>query len=518
MFRSLPVLLLTFVTLTVYATNVKRYDVYEHTITHSSSAISNVWEDVTVAVKLTAPSGKTFSIGGFYYDTNTWKFRFSPNETGTWNWEYSINSSGKKSGTFNCVASDNPGCIKLNPDNPYRWVHDNGEPFYVFGTQDCIEFSKYSFNELAEKNWKAGGSDNLTFDEYLDVFQACGFNLWRLNNGNCSPKLIVKLDPAGNSYDAKIGRLFDKYAQKIRAHGMRIFNVIFEWSIPFAKETSNTAKMDALKRYVTYFINRYGAYTDFWELANEYKAKDYNDKLIDILAEHVKKVDPYQPSFVSVSWQRDDIASLDIISPHAYISPQPASFETGLLNKINQWKKKNKPIIYGELGNYNCSHENLSTFRWRVIMWSLFFSEASGIFWHQHSTDYCPNSAANLYLHPDLQKYFKYYTDWRAGFDSKAKPGNVSTTVDNVRIYSLTGPKHYGLYIFDYSSYDKIRTGLKVTIAPQGTGSGTWANPKTGEDIDSFIITKSGAQTVTVPDFKADIALKITLQPTSIRN
>jgi len=126
------------------AADIPCYSVFEHTITHSSAGISNVWEDVAIDVTLIAPSGKQHTIGGFFYDTNTWKFRFAPDETGTWKWEYTINGTGKKSGAFSCVASNNPGFLKINPDNPFRWVHDNGDPFYIFGVQDCIEFSNYA--------------------------------------------------------------------------------------------------------------------------------------------------------------------------------------------------------------------------------------------------------------------------------------------------------------------------------------------------------------------------------------
>ena len=40
--------------------------------------------DVTVDATFTAPSGKTFTIPGFYDGEQTWRVRFNPGEAGRW--------------------------------------------------------------------------------------------------------------------------------------------------------------------------------------------------------------------------------------------------------------------------------------------------------------------------------------------------------------------------------------------------------------------------------------------------
>jgi hypothetical protein len=500
-------------TLWARAAEVGRYEVFEHTIEHPSADVANVWEDVAVDVTLQAPSGKNWSIGGFFYDTDTWKFRFAPDEIGQWQWEYTINGGAPVSGSFTCVESDNPGFIKQNPHNPYRWVYDNGEPYYLFGVQDCIEFTQYSFNELGKENWRVSGVSNLSFEAYLDSLRVAGFNAWRLSNKNCSPLLVDRLSPNGNQYNAANMKLFDRYARLLRAHGFRIYFVIFGWAIPFSKRGVGPAEEAAMQRYIDYIHNRYGAWVDFWEVANEVYTEKYQDNVLRMLAEYIGEADPYQPSYVSMSWERPEIDELEIISPHEYTSLNESSFETAIVSDINRWRTHKKPIIYGEMGNRACSHEELSTFRWRVIVWSMFFNEAAPIFWQQHSTDYCPNMAANLYMHPDVVEYFRIYTDWREGFDVKARRADARASTNDVRVYSLSGPRHYGLYIYDYSTYNQTRSGLAVTIAPQDGGRGIWFDPKTGTRVQEVEIASGGEQQIDVPDFTADIALKIDSSP-----
>src|SRR4051812_2422325 len=64
------------VSLTQNASSIRRYDIYELTMTNPA-VYANAWDDVPITAVMTAPSGKTFSVGGFSYDgLNIWKLRF----------------------------------------------------------------------------------------------------------------------------------------------------------------------------------------------------------------------------------------------------------------------------------------------------------------------------------------------------------------------------------------------------------------------------------------------------------
>ena len=496
---------------TLYARDVPKYGIFEHTITKAGKQIANVWEDVTIDVAIKAPSGKTFKVGGFYHSANTWKFRFSPNETGTWRYSYKASGAFTKTGkgSFTCKSSSSPGFIKVSPDNPRRWVYDNGKPYHPFGHQDY-------FGNRVRTTWRMGGKDNLTWSKYLDKLDKMGFNLWRVSHNNCSPAMYKKLDPAGNVYHEKNGRQFDSDIADIRARGYSIILVPF-LKIPFSREDTSVDKMKALKRYLQYAMNRWGAYTDIWEIANEMVTNPalggayYKDSVATMLSKHIKMIDPYKPTYVSISFERTNLEGIDVISPHTYVTAPPEEFIKKWNWQLGQWYGKNQPIIWGEAGNRNPgrSQSDKDDLRWRVISWFLFFSEGTPVFWHQGGPDFRSSSATNLYYSPGLQESFRHLTIYMKGFDGKAVKGKI--TSGDVTAYTLSGPKHYGLYIWDVSGYSRVRSGLQLEIDPKGGGSGKWCSTATGRVLGVVNIPKGGKRTIKVPDFKEDIALKIRL-------
>src|SRR5438045_1196810 len=74
-------------TVTPAAPTIERFGIFEQNFTLESAQYSNPWEQVKLTMILVSPSNKQFSIGGFFYDTNTWKTRFSPTENGNWTWQ-----------------------------------------------------------------------------------------------------------------------------------------------------------------------------------------------------------------------------------------------------------------------------------------------------------------------------------------------------------------------------------------------------------------------------------------------
>ena len=80
------------------ASSVGRYDLYELTLTNSDS-YSNPWEDVAITAVFTAPSARKYTVGGFYFDTGTWKVRFNSDwngyDAGFGNWfSYGTDANG----------------------------------------------------------------------------------------------------------------------------------------------------------------------------------------------------------------------------------------------------------------------------------------------------------------------------------------------------------------------------------------------------------------------------------------
>ncbi len=96
-------------------------------------------EDISIIAVFTAPSGKKWTIDGFYNYTgwrSLWMVRFSPMETGTWGYVINVkNRNGKVSSspkTFEVVPSHHHGPLRIAPNKRY-FEYADGTPFYGVG-------------------------------------------------------------------------------------------------------------------------------------------------------------------------------------------------------------------------------------------------------------------------------------------------------------------------------------------------------------------------------------------------
>jgi hypothetical protein len=511
--------LLALITASPKATDVPVYGVYEQSIAHPSAGYANPWEDARLAVTLTSPKGREVKIGGFYCEPDNWKFRFAPSEVGSWTWKAQITDKTEAkdfSGSFQCVASENHGFVRLNPHNKMRWAFEDGFPYYPLGIGDCV--GSHKGQDPFQNAGLDGGFKNqahpdgwsVSFDDYLTAYNKGGFDLFRWSVDNCAFGLYDKIDPSGNVYKQQEGIWGDQLCQKLRAHDFRIFMTFFGFQPAFPDGSKDPAKMDAIKRYVEYVVNRYGAYVDFWELMNEAAPSD--DDWYHIVAGYLKSIDPYHHP-VSTSGARADIAEIDICAPHSYARENEFDSDSGARESFEawrSWKNPGKPIIFGEQGNNVANWDTNSGLRMRLRVWTAFFEEGSFIFWNTSgSKDYRRGTAANIYLGPEERRYTKVLQDFTRGFDPEAKMVSVEPAPKaKVRGYALSGPSAYGLYIVNYVDHTNKTPGITVKIAPQFAGTASWTDPSTGKTLSSQQLP-AGEQTVDVPRFATDVALKI---------
>ncbi|MDO8587752.1 MAG: DUF5060 domain-containing protein [Armatimonadota bacterium] len=527
---SCLIAVLALVTANLNAPAVPIYGVYEQSIAHPSSGYANPWEDVRLAVTLTSPSGQEVKIGGFYCEPDTWKFRFAPSEAGKWSWNAQMDWGWRRlggpvianpwSGSFQAVASGNHGFVRLNPHNKMRWAFEDGFPYYPLGIGDCVGADKSQkpfenagldggFKDDAHpKGWK------VSFDDYLAAYSKGGFDLFRWSVDNCAFGLYDKIDPSGNVYKQQEGIWGDQLCQKLRAHDFRIFMVFFGFKPAFPTDSKDPAKMDAVKRYVEYVANRYGAYVDFWELMNEFPngSGQIDEDWYHQIASYLKSVDPYH-HLVSTSGARADIAEIDICGPHWYGRENEFDSDTTTKESFEAWKnwqKFGKPVIFGEQGNSVANWDTRSGLRMRLRVWTAFFTEGSLVFWNTSSSkDYRRGSAANIYLGPEERRYTKVLQDFTRGFDPLAQMVNVEPgPKTKVRGYALSGPAAYALYLHNYIDHTNKTSGVTVKIAPQFAGTATWIDPSTGKTLGSRKLP-AGEQTLNVPKFITDVALKV---------
>lgn len=495
---------------------VGRNEVWEATFNLPSSGYSNPWEDVDLALTLTSPSGARVLLGGFYYAANTWKARLAPWEIGRWVWTAVATDRTqvifKSSGDFTVVESPNPGFVRRSPSNPLRLVYENGTPFSAIGIGDCVPSDPAS----PQAGWGLDGTEGtashtsrgrgrlVNTDTYLSAYGQAGFNLFRWSVDNCAAPLWDRIAPQGNRYLEREGRWGDDLARKLHRHGFRIYLTFFN-SPPFAHDVGDTPGVEAVVRYARYIVNRYGAFVDFWELMNESEA---TDSWYAIVAGAVRAADPYH-HLLSTSWERPQLAAIDITSPHWYEREDERDSDVAAVHRIDRWRAFNKPIIFGEQGNEGQNWDERSALRMRLRSWTAFFKEATLIFWNTSGFKDYRASAANLYLGPQERGYVRSLQAFARTVPADAHRAPILTSEpQRVRAYALRSEKVLAAYMHHFADHERPIAGASIRIDSPVEGQAVWYDPATGSVVQTAH-ANAGVQTLQVPPFVVDIALKI---------
>ncbi len=508
---------------------VAKYDIWEKNFSRNSGGYSNPWEQVTLTMTLKSPSGQTIAIGGFFYDTNIWKTRFSPNQTGNWKWFATIsdgNASASSNGTLIVTTATRSGWVKKNPNNPFRWINDDGTPFYPYGLDGCVPEDINGNEEYGmgidesygtSPNPGHGGTPKTNATQFFSAFGGAGFTVFRFSGGDCIPVLWDSITINGNTYNVSKSKNADLILSLARQNGVRVHYTLFgnnRWA-KFNRPpwpNPNAAELAATNRYVKYMSDRYGAYVDFWELANEEYA---TDNWINGVASYLKFIDPYKHPIAQ--WESVDdgmgaysnLPITDFITPHHYQDLSDSSVDTYIVGRILTAKKSGKPVIFGEWGVNFGSPKWFPTSprQFRTSIWINYFNEAGIIYWGSSGSKSGQN---NYYIGFESQRYARIFRDYLIATDNP-QMNTVHVTVSNnniVRSYALTSPSKLGAYLFAYGNLGETTSGLTITVSPQSSGVATWTSPKTGIVLGSQNVN-AGSQTLSVPNFIDDIALKI---------
>jgi hypothetical protein len=491
-------------------TDVGRYDVFEETFTLDSSMYDNPWEDVQVTVTFTTPSGDEVEVGGFYYEPDTWKVRLVPWEVGAWSWRAVITDGARtveRIGEFACIESGQSGFVRRHPENPFRLVFDDGSLYPALGIGDCVMGSPlgntWGFDGGFREGHEAGWTTDI--DTYLSAYRAAGFNLFRWSIDNCAFKLWERIAPEGNRYLEREGKWGDQLVGKLRQYDFRVYLVLFGFNPAFAQEAGDSARMDAVRRYAKYVVDRYGAYADFWELMNEARAADNWYRLV---AEYIRSIDPYG-HMISTSWERPDLPVIEINSPHWYERENEFRSDLRAAEQINSRKHNGKPIIFGEQGNSVQNWDERSALRMRLRTWSAFFNEGVLIFWNTSFARDYRSGAANLYLGPEERQYIYALQNFTRDVDPDAAIAPV--TVSNparVRGYGLRSSGSFAAYLHNFTDHDNPTTNISITVDLPVDGFALWYDTVSGRIIRIDTVS-AGRQTSRVPEFITDIALKV---------
>jgi len=544
---------------------VPLYEVFEITFRHDQK-YKNPFFDVTIEVEFTSPGGKKVNIGGFHYGSSEppeirvtktgehgrerrkteyifkkqdlWKARFAPRETGKWKYSYTFsNVKGDKAtgeGSFTCVKGKkhNPGFVRQSKTNPFRWVFDDGSPYYPIGLQKGWFDNSGTGSTLDQVGMEGpfrtdrtnivklpkgplyvrGPSNNpLNADIYFRRYGRCGFNLLRFSQCNFAFNLYRDLD----NWYVQEGIMCDELLGYARKYGFRIFYGIFGYQKVFTMNPDNKEGMEKVKRFVKYSVDRWGAYVDFWQFLNEQKA---SDKWYEIMAPYLRSIDPYDHP-ITTSWEKPHLKGIEINAPHWYQNENELKSDSATANRAKRYKKHGKPVILGEQGNsvgrkkprpigIGGVWDAGSARRMRIRTWTAFFHEIAFIFWE---TSYARDGhVMNIWLGPTEREYVRSLQDFSYRLDKDAKPVEVEVSDPHaVRAYGLASKEQAAVYLHHFSDHDNPVKNIKVTLEIGKAAKGYWYSPATAEILGTFD-AKKGKNTFEAPPFTVDIALLVT--------
>ncbi len=498
---------------------IPKYNILEIDLSYSAVGIVNVWEGVDARVTFTSPSNRSIVVGGFYFSANLWKVRFVPDETGQWTWTSTVsgkNGSSQRTGSFTCIASNEKGFIRKHPTNPFRWIHEaDSTLFNGIGFGDCMSsdtmrsiYGDWGFDGGIRMPASHGEAPawSASFETYLTAYgEVAGMNLIRISDGNCAFSIKKLIDPNGNQYSEVFSKRADTICMAFRKHGFRIFYDIGGWNPPFIQNSSDTGKMNAVKRWLKYCVDRWGAYVDFWELMNEKSGVD--NQWYTIAANYIRSIDPYH-HLISTSYEQPAHPAIDIISPHWYGTEAATASDLETANRIKNFKQYNKPIMYGEQGNTNRNWDLTSALRMRGRIWSAFFNEGILMFWNSSYARDNGGGAANLYLGSEERQYVKALQTFAGQLDKDIRVVQVPVQGEGIRSYGLRSAKVFAAYIRSGTSITATNKNISVTVDVPTNGTASWYDVKTGEVIFTQSLS-AGIHTIPVPDFICDIALLV---------
>lgn len=560
------------------------YQVFELTFQHEGEYANPTW-DVTIDVTFTSPDGKKIPVGGFFYGSSKpqvpivrestdargrkrttatwpcdpadlWKARYAPSEPGRWTFDYVFRNpsggSASGSGSFEVVEGRvaQKGWVRINPDNPFRFVFEDGTPYFPIGFQDGVFDNNHNGSAMDAKSMEGpfrldaadtrpapppgamfarGPSMNpQNGDVYFGRHARAGFNLWRFSPNNFSIKVFTLDD-----VDWSEARMVDEMMRLLRKYDIRFFYGIFGFTKAFNDQPNNAEGMAKVKRIIKYSVDRWGAYVDFWEMLNEQHA---DDEWYEITVPYLKSIDPYHKP-VATSWQRPKLKWIDVNAPHWYGNEDELTSDRVTEARARETKRYGKPVVYGEQGNSRGREDRTaegiggvwdpgSARRMRVRLWTAMFTEISFIFWE---TSYAKDGHfMNIWLGPEERQYVRALQDFAYRLDAGIKPAEVELAgpgADHVRAHGLRSDSRAAVYLHHFRCdqcagtvggshhrWDHDRgevQGVEIAVDVPRSSTGYWYDPRDASIVSSFD-APAGRQTFTAPPFEIDLALLIT--------
>lgn len=149
-------------------------------------------EQIDLSAEFTAPSGKKWTIWGFYNPsswTSLWMVRFSPTEKGSWRYVVTVSDSEgtakSRTGRFTAVESAHHGFVKIAPNQRYL-KYDDGTSYFGVGLWYNDSYEQFNDGRITEEgldNLKKRGANFISF--FPTPLETMGTGLGRYDQNRC---------------------------------------------------------------------------------------------------------------------------------------------------------------------------------------------------------------------------------------------------------------------------------------------------------------------------------------------
>ena len=102
----------------------------------SERAYGSPFFDVIVDATFTGPSGRTFTVPGFYDGEGTWRVRFCPDEVGQWTYRTVSRPTDPdldREGGFRVIPADGRGYLRATPGEAWGFAYESGQAAFLLG-------------------------------------------------------------------------------------------------------------------------------------------------------------------------------------------------------------------------------------------------------------------------------------------------------------------------------------------------------------------------------------------------
>lgn len=468
---------------------VARYEEVEIPLVAGSTGALNRYKDVWLKGIFHGPT-KTIEIEGFWDGGDVWKVRMVPTEVGVWTYTISgSEASFTTTGSFTCVDSDAKGFIRVNPDNPYTFMYEDGTPWLWRG-----ETSWRGFTSLVtlEGRWKPfidlRASQGYTAVQSIVVSYIGGMDFWKNEGGLCFAENADSKDY--DHLNPEYFRWIDKRLDYAISKGI-IPVILFTWAQEYPNFT--TSQFEKFERYL---VARYAAKNVIWCLCGEYDEIPVDFGIpTSVFNNHgqiVRQYDPYDHLITLHPTGEGTSAEFAGQSWFDFIMQQTTNFAPD----IQRDRRYNKPVVNAELRYMYTDEDNTES---RYGHWEV--TATGGFYTAGFIPTFAPDKGGwDLAALPDEQRWVSFLNEYMSRLRWWEMQPHAEW-ISSGHLISKPGES--------YLAYK--RSGGPVTINLSGyLGSlpAKWINPNEASVVQEFQV-QLGSPTLFTPPFTGDWALFI---------